>query len=183
MKVADEASARCCVCAATTSVAFESQSQSFQQNSDSIAMFLTHEDWGADGAARDISAPFLPWKVLTMTAVESTFMVKADMGKLGGPETWLISGISALLDLTNQLDQRVRKVFLFFESDQEREPMPLTSVTEIRDIAERGELPLYVYRGADKQWRQMPCSVGRASSSVAAKEGQLVFRLPSPTEV
>lgn len=146
-------------------------------------MFLTHEDWGADAAARDISAPFLPWKVLTMTAVESTFMVKADMGKLGGPETWLISGISALLDLTNQLGRRVRKVFLFFESDQERESMPLTSVTEIRDIGGRGELPMYIYRGTDKQWRKMPCSIGRASSSSTAEEGQLVFRLPGATEV
>jgi hypothetical protein len=145
-------------------------------------MFLTHEDWGADGAARDISAPFLPWKVLTMTAVESTFMVKADVGKLGGPAIWFISGISALLDLTNQLDRRVRKVFLFCESDPERESMPLTSVTEIRDIGERGELPLYVYRGADRQWRKMPCAIGRASSSLAAEEGQLVFRLADATE-
>ncbi|MCA8184106.1 hypothetical protein [Burkholderia vietnamiensis] len=146
-------------------------------------MFLTHEDWGADGAAREISAPFLPWKVLTMTAVESTFMVKADMGKLGGPETWLISGMSALLDLTNQLGRRVRKVFLFFESDQERESMPLTNVTEIRDIGRRGELPMYVYRGTDRQWRKMPCSIGRTSSSLAAEEGQLVFRLPRATKV
>jgi hypothetical protein len=146
-------------------------------------MFLTHEDWGADGAARDISAPFLPWKVLTMTAVESTFMVKADVGKLGGPEIWFISGISPLLDLTNQLGQRIRKVFLFCESNQEMESMPLTSVIEIRDIAEHGELPLYVYRGTDKQWRKMPCSIGRVPSSLAAEEGQLVFRVPGETGV
>jgi hypothetical protein len=144
-------------------------------------MFLTHEDWGADGAAREISAPFFPWRVLTMTAVESTFMVKADVGKLGGPDIWLISGISALLDLTNQLGRRVRKVFLFCESDQERESMPLTSVTEIRDIGGRGELPLYVYRGTDRQWHKMPCAIGRASSSLAAEEGQLVFQLPGAT--
>ncbi|ASL43724.1 hypothetical protein bAD24_I09545 [Burkholderia sp. AD24] len=177
MGVADVASARWCVLVAIPSVAFESQSQSPQQLTPSTAMFLTHEDWAADTTARKISDPFLPWKMLTMTAVESKFLVKVDAGTQGGPNTWLVSGIATLLDLTNKFGRRVRNVLVFCESDEESNSPTFASVTEIRDIAKAGVPPIYVYRRNDGKWRQMTFFIGRQVEPATAEAGEPVFTL------
>jgi hypothetical protein len=140
-------------------------------------MFLTHKDWAADTTARNISAPFLPWKVVTMTAYESKYVVKVSSGAQPGPETWFVSGIPALLDLTNGNGHQIRTVSILNPSSNGTYAPTLIELTEIREIETETPIPMHVYRTKDGQWCEITPMNHRPVESEVVKMGRKLLVL------